>query len=398
MESPNKKSDAELLGYIQHAFAEKNSALLLLERQLKERTQALEETQLEALSLLKELHRTQETLQQMWSAQTASIQQSTQQQIRINRLKSLLPDHWEMEVQSITKKRKGTVQLTCWTLKDVYLANVYLPELHLETHVRDGQMGLQFKNIVSSDMPEHEKAGRLAGGDLIRLFPESVPVNQGANLEITSLGTTDWNAAKELVRCLTKLVENPEFEHNALKKADLETLSVGLQSLCKKLDNWPWVFRFDNVCLSDTLQTHEYHKLNLRIENLSVGSYGWSRLDYGVATVDHDGKFGQHPRLEFPESSKNVIKNWYPETSDGRGPRLELRFAIPNAFDRNVWNHLSNEDKLLITALVTSLPTQIAMIEKQDVHRQNWRKWTELCLSMRAILASQLEDINRSVG
>lgn len=121
-------------------------------------------------------------------------------------------------------------------------------------------------------------------------------------------------------------------------------------------------------------------------------------MDYGIATVDHDGSFGQNPRLEFPESSKQVVSNWYPETLDGRGARLELRFAKPNAFDWNVWTRLSNEDRLLITALVTSIPSQIAALDRQGIHMQDWQKWNELGLVMRSILASQFEGMTNRAG
>ncbi|MGK8286363.1 hypothetical protein ACRS2Y_04995 [Pseudomonas putida] len=392
------KSDAELVNAIQHAFADKNAALLLAERQMQEQARFLENVRAEASDLLIELHRTQEALEQICKIQRATNEQTLQQQARIEKLKSLLPDHWEMEVKDIHRKRKAATEIICWTLKDVYITGAYIPELYVEVHLRNGDAGVSLKRTISNNMTSSAQLGKLANGDTIRIFPDSQPINQGTNAEISNLGTSDWNAAREILRRLTSLVENSEFSHSRLKRKDLGILRTGLINLNQKLSSWPWVFRFDTIQLSETLQTHEYQKLTLRIENLSIGNFSWSRLDYGIATVDHDEGFGQNPRLEFPESSKQVIHNWYPETSDGRGARLELRFAKPNAFDWNVWSKLSNEDRLLITALVTSIPSQISALDRQDNHKQDWQKWNELGLVMRNILASQFEGMPHRAG
>lgn len=392
------KMDAELVNAIQHAFADKNSALMLAERQLQEQTRFLEEARGEVSNLLTELHRTQEALEQISNIQKTASEQALQQQARIEKLKTLLPDHWEMEVKDIHRKRKASTEIICWTLKDVYITGSYISELYVEVHLRNGEAGISLKRTVSNSVTLSAQLGKLANGETIRIFPESKPINQGANIEISSLGTSDWNASREILRRLASLVENSEFSHSRLKKKDLGILRAGLASLNQKLSNWPWTFRFDNIQLSETLQTHEYQKLALRIENLSIGNYSWPRLDYGIATVDHDGRFGQNPRLEFPESSKQIIHNWYPETSDGRGARLELRFAQPNAFDWNVWTKLSNEDRLLITALVTSIPSQIAALDRESVHKQDWQKWNELGLVMKNILTSQFEAMAHRAG
>lgn len=392
-ESVTTKSEAELIGYIQQAFAEKNSTLLLLERQHQEQAQALEQLRSEASALLAELHRTQELLEHSWRDRTIASQLAIQQAARIDKLKSLVPKHWEMELSALQRISKDSTEILCWTLKNVYMGNDLLPLLYLETHLNQGEVGVVIKHKVPTNKNSWGESNETKYADEIQVFPENSPINEGRNMEITSLGTSDWAKTKEIVRNLAQLLENSEFKHPSLKKANISGLRTALSNLYKKLTEWPWVFRFDRVELNDTLQTHEYHKLSFRLFNFSVGDFNWTRLDYSIATVDHSGGFGQNPRLEFPESSKDVINNWYAETSDARGCRLELRFAKPNAFDWNVWRKLTNEDHLLIAALVSSLPTQIETIKKQNTHTQDWQKWKELCQSIKLILASQLNGI-----
>jgi hypothetical protein len=62
-EGSNAKSEAEIIGHIQKAFAEKNSAVLQLERRTHEQYQALELADSETATLMAELHRTQELLE-----------------------------------------------------------------------------------------------------------------------------------------------------------------------------------------------------------------------------------------------------------------------------------------------------------------------------------------------
>lgn len=392
-ENATTKSEAELIGHIQQAFAEKNSTLLVLERQQQEQTQALCEVRSEALSLLTELHRTQELLEQVSNDHSAAARQVLQQATRIKKLKSLLPDRWEMEISAIKKIRKGPTEILCWSFVEVYFGDDYLPHLNLETHLHGSEVGVCIKDAVTADNKKWFRTTEASAKNELYIFPEDGPVNEGGNTELTSLGTSDWAKVKEVVRHLARLLTDPDFTHPTLKKADITGLRIGLDKLDKKLTEWPWVFRFDHVELNDTLQTYEYQRLSFRIYNLSVGNFAWGRLDYSVATVDHSGGFGQNPRLEFPESSKQVISNWYPETSDGRGPRLELRFAKPNEFDWNVWRKLTHEDQLLIAALVSSLPAQIHAIEKQNTQMQDWQKWHKLCRVIKAILASQLKSV-----
>lgn len=388
-------SDTEILNSIRQSFSDKNSALLLSEQRLRELAQSLESAVDESATLLKELHRTQELLEQTYHSQRVSEMVAARQKARIDRLKALLPGHCEMEVQHVSRKRKskGKAEIICLTLNHAYLADEYFPQLYVEVHLLDDITGLLIKKAGQTSEWPPKSRRILADGGTVRLFPEYNYNNKVTDSDINELGTSDWNSCKELSRQLSLLIDNPSFSHDCLKDKHLELLRSGMTNLNQTLNDWPLTFRFDNIQLHDTLHTKEYQRLTLRIENLSIGNYAWSRLDYGLATVDYTDEFGLNPRLEFPESSRKVIQNWFAESTDGRGPRLELRFAKPNAFDREVWGKLSGEDQLLITALVTSLPFQLAALEKQNHSKQNWQDWKDLGLVMKRILASQFQKM-----
>jgi len=396
-ESSSAKSEAEIIGHIQKAFAEKNSALLLLERRTHEQGQALDNAQSEAATLMAELHRTQELLELSKNQISALNEQATRTTLRIGNLRKLLPEHWEMEISSIKTVRKNSSETIQWVLKNVYIDDFFVPHLEFDTQLTRGALGLTIRcadaNIDGANWLVSSYASR---DGLVRIFPEAGSAVEGRNLEISEIGTTDWSRIKKLVEHLAQYLALPQQANAKLKKIDKSALSVALITLSKTLNEWPWVCRFDQIKLKDTLQTSEYHRLGISLGNFSVGNYSWPKLEYNLATVDHTEGFGQNPRLEFPEASKDVLKQWYAESSDGRGPRLELRFAKPNAFDWKVWGKLVNDDQLLIAALISSLPTQIASMERQNAHIKGLAKWKTLSQTVKTIFSDQLKGTTKS--
>jgi hypothetical protein len=386
------KTDAELIGYIQQSFAEKNSALLQLERHHQQQSQVIERLQSESSTLLAELFKTQELLEEAHRKNEYVAAQTTRLSSRIDKLKTHLPNHWEVDVVALKRTKKGSVEILQWSLENVYLGDELIPSIQLETHLKQKEVGVVLKQQPSLSEGHWLVSAHSSNGNQIRIFATNGAAGDKENAEISALGTTDWKKIKALIYQLAQFVKTESDKDARFRKADTAALHIGLLALHQKLSNWPWVFRFDQVKLKDTLQTSEYQRLSLSLINFSVGNYEWPKLEYSLATVDHAGGFGQNPRLEFPEASKEVIKNWFAETSDGRGSRLELRFAMPNAFDWTVWRKLTGEDQLLITVLISSLPLQIAAIEKLANHAQDLEKWKMLSHHIKVILARQLNQ------
>jgi len=112
-------------------------------------------------------------------------------------------------------------------------------------------------------------------------------------------------------------------------------------------------------------------------------------VEYRISTIDeHEDSFGQNPRLEFPRNAQQYLENWFIETNDFRGPRLELRFSRPDAMDTNIWSSLAEKDQVLIAGLISSMPIQFADLSKTEIDTSaKWPAWTDLALSIATILA-----------
>jgi hypothetical protein len=90
--------------------------------------------------------------------------------------------------------------------------------------------------------------------------------------------------------------------------------------------------------------------------------------------------FGQYPKLEFPEASgRAAIAEWFDESYDDFGPKLELRFALPESMDMQVWDRLSVSDREFLEALVQQLPAFLSELEASGIKlKRSWQDWQQL--------------------
>jgi hypothetical protein len=176
---------------------------------------------------------------------------------------------------------------------------------------------------------------------------------------------------------------------NLPAEIERHTLLNGLNGLQATLAKWPLMFRYDDAQLIDNQQDGGYQALGIRLNNLSLGANRWSSLEYRLATFDQGAtSFGQNPRLEFHECSRNTLQNWFAESHDSRGPKLELRFAKPDALDTKVWGTLSETDRLLIAGLVSGLPAQLTSLQQANPALPlPWQDWHALSTTVKKILA-----------
>lgn len=208
---------------------------------------------------------------------------------------------------------------------------------------------------------------------------------------LSSLGTTDWNTAKSMFVLLEKLF----IEHTAVLgslRKETGKLLEHINTQAAKFSAWPATLRFDRVITGKIKHSENYHSLQLIVSNLSIGQKIYPNFEFKLSTVtDESNSFGSHPRLEFPETCQSIIENWYAESSDDNGGKLELRLAAPNALDTTVWGLLSDADKLLITGLIGKLPTIIEKLAKAEPSASmRWVDWYSLATDTRAIFVKNM--------
>lgn len=306
---------------------------------------------------------------------------------RLNNFLTSFPEYWEFESLSLKHINKGNdSEKTLWEIKNVYVKGMLIPEINLETEINNGVAGITILHNSDEQEPlwlnwpeSYIATGRLP------CIPVKGHAYQDSNFVLSSLKTSDWTAFNELLNNMILILVAPDNRCDI--NLDPEKLKAGLLQLKEVLAKWPVVVRFDDIDLNDTFKNENYQRIGLSLKNLSIGSKIWPQLDYRLSTVDTSGNFGQNPRLEFLQSTRSAFENWFTEHDLFLGTRLELRFAKPNAMDINVWRSLSEADRLMVTAVISSLPSQIEAIQKStQLSDLNWNDWNTLGQAVKNIL------------
>ena len=160
-----------------------------------------------------------------------------------------------------------------------------------------------------------------------------------------------------------------------------------LKELIDRFDRLPKVFHFDDVTLQDCLETPDHEYLSFSFKNVSFGPRRLARFGFQFATVNiPSGDFGSNPRLVFYETdSQSLFENWFEESSDEHGPKLELRFARPASMDLDVWSRIAPDDRELVMAIIAELPVFVQTVRDSQVTLgRSWEDWISLAESIHA--------------
>jgi hypothetical protein len=365
------------------------------EEQLSELREKIAELESDNKFLLHQLHETQEEYEQHLRTVQPIYSELGIVKARLEKALLAHPDYWENDdFEIIPLKGPNAFK---WTIKNTYLRNLKISTLEFETIITDKGVTLSILRSGDAD-PAFVK---WPGENTEKLDLSTIEASQGQGNILNWLGPTDWDNVAFLASRISAFCTS-DRAINHLSATASKNICKGMNFFVGVLKKWPAVLRYDAVDLSEVIQVGEYHALGIRLTNVRIGSLEWSSFEYRIATFnDAQGGFGAHPRLEFPETSRHAVQSWYPETTDDRGERLELRFSQPDAMDTMVWSRLAGNDQLLITALLVSIPAQLSDLQRLNSKSGvRWDNWETVALFMRRTLASMYNpkpQLNRPV-
>lgn len=356
-----------------------------LDTQLSMKAEELKQSEAGRWRLLLQLHEVQEALEQRILENLRLDNLNHTLHTRLSTLLEQQPQFWEYESLDLNyTPEEFSVE---WMFTNVNIAGRVIPRLVFKTVKQNGATGIVFPALGSKESFSFiKKPYHLNKADLVNLSPQPGPLLQGNNGTLTILGTTDWESLVSLAEKLRHQTNNKIIALKApgLDCADLEN---GLFNLFTTLSNWPAVLRYDSIKLKGVRNEGDYHSISIQMTNISFGEHRWRDVSYTLSTVAENGVFGKNPRIEFPEQTRSALVNWYPETSDHRGSRLELRFSTPNLMDIPVWQALAEKDQCLISALIAFLPIQFSELRSNTNIVRKWDDWSGVAKSMKDILA-----------
>lgn len=328
--------------------------------------------------LLHELHRTQECLERNLKLNTAEQNSGNK---RIARTGEFL----ELNIVQLKTQDKDTQR---WIFKNLHLYNVVLPELTISTYFDQDQIQLRLDSSASKGVRWLSKHGQ----ELTSTFTLSANANLSkcpAYKSLLQVTSTSWENLNSLLNIITSITEDEEL-YTRVGGTNPEAVRKGLNFVRTKVSKLPQILRYDNVQLEGNFSEQHYTNISITLENVSIGKRSSKWFKYKLATVDDlSSDRGQNPRLEFPDSTRDIFENWFAETTDHRGDRLELRFAQPNLMDLNIWNKLSPADHILITSIIRFLPDQLFSLQKQcNSSEIEWPVFYRISFDLKRILTN----------
>jgi hypothetical protein len=199
------------------------------------------------------------------------------------------------------------------------------------------------------------------------------------------LGPSDWDLLQRIAGLVCNILASDETQDTNRKRQ-----LAAAKKLQSDLDAFPPAVRFDTVSLRNAQVNPDYEHLWFDLKGLVVNGRKvdhWS-VRLACSNVGPDC-FGTHPKLEFPQGPGQCLENWHAESRDDEGDKLELRFALPNSMDTNIWGTLSPGDRDLVTGLIKLLPEIFqALQEKRLAVKRSEQDWLKLISDITRIQGS----------
>jgi hypothetical protein len=357
--------------------------------QLKDSQEQLKDTQEEAELLLAQLHQVQEELENYFVKYQDSKQELGVADMRWKRMLQRVPDYFDIESVDVQRIEGVETETLRWRLKGLEAAGRKLSELELTSFIVGGIAGLEIpRRMGESKVIQRWPTVAASDDALVIAWMGDAQADDKLTETLRQLGRSDSDLIQVIITALITAINAPAM----LKRGEgvvLDHTPQALSNLQSKLSQMPSVFRFDELTLMREQVNHDYEHLWLNFRHVAIGNKRLLDFDFRISCANLRPKvFGQYPKLEFPETSgRAAFAEWFDESYDDFGPKLELRFALPESMDMQVWERLSSSDREFLEALVRQMPVFLSELEASGVKlKRGWDDWQELVCEVGRIL------------
>ena len=382
---------------LQKIFADNDEKIKIQEGKLRDAT---EENEL----LLLQLHQVQEELEHYFLQYQEIKVQQEKSDARWQRMLKRQPDYCDYE--SLTCNIGEEKSTLVWDIQNLEISGRHFTRLQFETFILGGVNGFRFSRAVYDEAADGSPLLRWPYDSENDLQVSIIPVaNSNEDVQkcasiLNSLSTSDWQLLQTLSKVLSSCLRNDQLSGHISKTQRAHAIG-GIDRCLEIIAQYPDVLRYDHVALYQEHREKGYEHLWLVVENLHYGPINAPTFEFRLSCANvRKTTFGSDPRLEFPSSASDCIfENWFEESSDQFGQKLELRFALPDAMDLDVWQKLSSNDASFIQALVRNLPMFLYDLRQADTKfERSWDDWIDLSknitniLDLRTALVPQMEE------
>ncbi|KHK00128.1 hypothetical protein [Desulfovibrio sp. TomC] len=279
-----------------------------------------------------------------------------------------------------------------WKITSFFGANRELDRLEFETIILHNGVAFVFKRDSSGQSPLFRWPIAAGNLDKITIFLLRDPILQlFYNDILAEFSTSDIDFLHALSRIAALTLQKSCFLDD--NHPGLVSLSKGFDFLLNSLKNYSRDLRFDRITLKNVQINHDYEHLWIELDNVSFEEKRSPKFEFRISCAEIDSAgFGHHFKLEFPKSSaSDFFDNWFGESVDDFGDKLEIRFAMPNSLDMKVWSKLSCFDQRFVSKLIEHLPYFFVVLKREGVNaKRPWANWENL--------VDNIMKINRSAS
>lgn len=330
----------------------------------KDASAMAKEAQQENELLLVQLHQVQEELEHYFLEHKSAVKQIEEAGQRWQRMLERNPDYCDYRALELLDADQAG-QRTSWRFGDLNAGGRAYPELRFDIVAASGKAEFAFAR--DGKVPDAPQA-------------------------LDALTSAEWVLLPTLCRVLGEALQAPAGTLAQLDQVRRAALSAALAGQERAIAGEPAALRFDRVSLKREQVNPDYEHLWLQLGNLSLGEKRWGDVDFRLSCANvRPGKFGAHPKLEFPaDTGAALLESWFAESFDDFGDKLELRFALPEAMDMSVWEKLNQADRALLQTLVARLPQMLARLDDGQARLSRpVSDWQQLAGAVQSILAAR---------
>ena len=339
----------------------------------------LEDARQEGELLLTQLHQVQEELEHYFLEHQKIKQEKQAQDKRLQRMLQRISTY--CDYASLQVAAGDVAGVLNWRIEGLETAGRQIECLECSTQLLDNTATLRFK--PGAPLPLCHWTGKAD--------PEGIliaPALEGAREDLASLAPSDLQLLQNLAGVFQQALSTPaslalpaDYPASDLQRAFAEWPD--------QLAKLPTALRFDRVTLRNNQVNPDYEHIWFAIENLMLGQQHWAHFEFRLSCANvRPRRFGTHPKLEFPqETGQAPLPGWFDESYDDFGSKLELRFALPEAMDVQVWGELGDTDRRFMVALLDALPGLLNALEAGGTQLSRaWKDWHDLAENARRIL------------
>lgn len=269
-----------------------------------------------------------------------------------------------------------------WTVEGMEREGRQINNLDLEIKILDDKPRLIVRLTTQTGCPFSDSLvtlnpNKLSDGRLV-ITPDA-KVGDAEYLTLRILSTNELCALDDALYLANRfLVQNMS-----------NMQSVMIEKIKNDLKELPKTLRFHNATIKGQAIIPAYESLQFALNNVSYGDRHWNVFTFKLAATRSNGMLTQ-PRLQFYllDDKTKPFENWFVESSDLLGERLELRFdTSAEVFDAAVWKSLSSVDQIQLLSIISRLPLLLDVVPiSSESTYSNLSDWKVLVFSMQKIL------------